>query len=170
MAVRLVNRVGPKMGKQVLVELRTITTTNQGMSLAEIEQIVAQRVTNAIETIAIYETKTRMARESISQTKQQGDKVEENASNKRKWEGNHNGSSSQQQNKKHKVFRAHTAGPSNKKKYFGSLPLCTKCSYHPGIVGPQKKCPLLKFLNRVDKYWKGKAREDSSVTTSNVNI
>nr|GEX68542.1 hypothetical protein [Tanacetum cinerariifolium] len=62
----------------------------------EIEQIVAERVANAIEAIAIYETKTRMARESMTQTKQQKDKVTKNASNKRKWEGDHNGSSSQQ--------------------------------------------------------------------------
>ncbi|GJR16959.1 reverse transcriptase domain-containing protein [Tanacetum coccineum] len=72
-----------------------------------------------------------MARESISQTKQHEDKVAENASTKREWEGNHNGSlSQQQQNKEHKVFRAHTARPSNKKEYVGSLPLCTKCNYH----------------------------------------
>ncbi|GJZ75048.1 putative ribonuclease H-like domain-containing protein [Tanacetum coccineum] len=60
-----------------------MSTTNQGMSFVEIEQIVAERVANAIETIAIYETKTRMARESMSQTKQQKEKVVENASNKR---------------------------------------------------------------------------------------
>ncbi|GJR82904.1 putative reverse transcriptase domain-containing protein [Tanacetum coccineum] len=54
-------------------------TVNQGMSVEEIEQIVAQRVANAIEAIAIYE--------SINQTKQQENKVAGNASNKRKWEG-----------------------------------------------------------------------------------
>ncbi|GJW35674.1 hypothetical protein Tco_0058594 [Tanacetum coccineum] len=53
-------------------------------------------------------------------------KVAENASNKRKWEGNHGGSSSQQQNKEHKVIRAHTTGPSNKEGYAGNLPLCNK--------------------------------------------
>ncbi|GJW54207.1 hypothetical protein Tco_0098292, partial [Tanacetum coccineum] len=73
----------------------TMTTTNQGMSFAEIEQIVAQRVANAIEIIDIYETKTRMTRESMRQTKQQKDKLLENASNKRKWEGGHNESSIQ---------------------------------------------------------------------------
>ncbi|GJW79347.1 hypothetical protein Tco_0141029 [Tanacetum coccineum] len=56
-----------------------MTTVNQGMSVEEIEQIVAQRVANAIEAIAIYE--------SINQTKQQENKVAGNASNKRKWEG-----------------------------------------------------------------------------------
>ncbi|GJS19049.1 putative reverse transcriptase domain-containing protein [Tanacetum coccineum] len=65
----------------------------------------------------------------MSQTKQQEDKVAENASNKRKWEGNHNGSSSQQ-NKGHKVPRAHTTWPINKKAYAGSLPLCNQCNFH----------------------------------------
>ncbi|GJY75952.1 hypothetical protein Tco_0481068 [Tanacetum coccineum] len=51
-----------------------------------------------------------MARKSMSQTKRQEDKVAENASNKRKWEGNPHGSSSQQ-NKGHKVPRAHTTRP-----------------------------------------------------------
>ncbi|GKB78523.1 hypothetical protein Tco_0945418 [Tanacetum coccineum] len=102
--------------------VETMTTVNQGMSVEEIEQVVAQRVANAIEAIAIYETKTNMARKSISQTKREEDKVAENASNKRKWEGNHNGSSSQQ-NKGHKVPRAHTTRPINKKAY-ADLYLC----------------------------------------------
>ncbi|GJS43950.1 hypothetical protein Tco_0568993 [Tanacetum coccineum] len=70
-----------------------------------------------------------MARKSVSQTKQQEDKVEENDSNKRKWKGNHNGSSSQQ-NKGHKVPRAHTTRPTNKKAYAGSLPMCNQCKFH----------------------------------------
>ncbi|GJT66534.1 hypothetical protein Tco_1018014 [Tanacetum coccineum] len=36
-----------------------MTTANQGMNVEEIKQIVALRVVNAIETITIYETKTR---------------------------------------------------------------------------------------------------------------
>ncbi|GKD33155.1 hypothetical protein Tco_1248664 [Tanacetum coccineum] len=88
-----------------------ITTVNQGMSVEEIERVVVQRVANAI-----YETKTNMACKSISQTKQEKDKVAENASNKRKWEGNHNGSSSQQI-KGHNVPRAHTTRLINKKAY-----------------------------------------------------
>nr|GFB50260.1 hypothetical protein [Tanacetum cinerariifolium] len=52
----------------------------------------------------------------------QEEKVAVNARNKRKWESNHNGSLSQQ-NKGHKVPRAHTAWPINKKAYAGSLPL-----------------------------------------------
>nr|GFC24384.1 reverse transcriptase domain-containing protein [Tanacetum cinerariifolium] len=71
----------------------------------------------------------RSALKSMSQTKRQKEKVAENASNKREWEGNHNGSSNQQ-NKGHKVPRAHTACPINKKTYVGSLPLCNQCKFH----------------------------------------
>ncbi|GKA10465.1 reverse transcriptase domain-containing protein [Tanacetum coccineum] len=39
-------------------------TTRQGISSAKIEQIVAQRVTNVIEAIAIYEIKIRVAHDS----------------------------------------------------------------------------------------------------------
>ncbi|GJW49025.1 putative reverse transcriptase domain-containing protein [Tanacetum coccineum] len=73
-----------------------------------------------------------MARKSMSQTKREENKVAENARNKRKWEGNHNGSSSQQY-KGHKVPKAHTTRPINKKAYAGSLPLCNQCKfYHDG--------------------------------------
>nr|GFC61583.1 hypothetical protein [Tanacetum cinerariifolium] len=41
------------------------------MSVEEIERVVAQRVANAIEAIAIYETKTNLARKLMSQTKRQ---------------------------------------------------------------------------------------------------
>ncbi|GKE79077.1 hypothetical protein Tco_1545197 [Tanacetum coccineum] len=54
-----------------------MTTANQGISIEEIEQIVGQQVANAIEAIVIYETKTSMTREAMSQTKQQGDKKAE---------------------------------------------------------------------------------------------
>nr|GEY82179.1 reverse transcriptase domain-containing protein [Tanacetum cinerariifolium] len=100
-------------------------TADQGISVEEIKQIVAQGVANAIEAIGIYE--------SINQTKQQENKVARNASNKRKWKGDHNGSSSKQQNKKHKVFRAHTVRLSNKEDYVGNLPWCNRCNfYHIG--------------------------------------
>nr|GEW66073.1 retrotransposon protein, putative, Ty3-gypsy subclass [Tanacetum cinerariifolium] len=70
-------------------DLETMTTVNQGMSVEEIGRVVAQWVANAIEAIAIYETKTNLAHKSMSQTKRQEEKVAENASNKRKWEGRH---------------------------------------------------------------------------------
>nr|GFC75724.1 reverse transcriptase domain-containing protein [Tanacetum cinerariifolium] len=93
------------------------------------ERVVAQRVANAIEAISIYETKTNLAHKRLSQTERQEEKVAENASNKRKWESNHNGSLSQQ-NKGHKVPRAHTTWPINKKAYSGSLPLRNQCKFH----------------------------------------
>nr|GEZ78498.1 hypothetical protein [Tanacetum cinerariifolium] len=43
-----------------------MTTVNQGMSVKEIERVVAQRVANAIEAIAIYETKTNLARKAYT--------------------------------------------------------------------------------------------------------
>nr|GEU61023.1 hypothetical protein [Tanacetum cinerariifolium] len=57
------------------------------MSSPKIEQIVAQRVTNAIEAIAICKTKIRVAHDSIARDVRQGAKVARNANSKRKWEG-----------------------------------------------------------------------------------
>ncbi|GJU75846.1 hypothetical protein Tco_1272916 [Tanacetum coccineum] len=95
---------------------------------AEPLQIIAQRVANAIETIAIYETKIRMARDLMTQVECQEDKMAENASNKRKWKGDHGGSSSQ--NKGHNVIKSHAFGPSNKKVYAGKLPYYNRCKLH----------------------------------------
>nr|GFB29268.1 reverse transcriptase domain-containing protein [Tanacetum cinerariifolium] len=109
-----------------------MTTVNQGMSVEEIERVVAQRVANAIEAIAIYETKTNIALKLMSQTERQEEEVARNASNKKRWESNYNGSLSEQ-NKGHKVPGAHTAWPINKKAHAGSLPLCNQCkSHHSG--------------------------------------
>ncbi|GJY30032.1 hypothetical protein Tco_0405799 [Tanacetum coccineum] len=113
-------------------------TANQGMSVKEIEQIVAQRVANVIETIAIYKTKTRMAQESISQTKQQEKKVAGNASNKRKWEGNHNGGSSQQ-NKEHKVLRAQTTKPRGTRSLWSLLAINGNQGHYRGFVQKYKE-------------------------------
>ncbi|GJW26968.1 hypothetical protein Tco_0040779 [Tanacetum coccineum] len=44
-----------------------MSTTRQGMSLAEIDQIVAQRVFDAIEAVAVYDTKIRLAHDSMNQ-------------------------------------------------------------------------------------------------------
>ncbi|GJW84929.1 reverse transcriptase domain-containing protein, partial [Tanacetum coccineum] len=62
----------PENDKSLKDNIReTMTTVDQGMSVEEIERVIAERVANAIEAIAIYETKTNMARKSISQTEQQ---------------------------------------------------------------------------------------------------
>ncbi|GJT65527.1 putative reverse transcriptase domain-containing protein [Tanacetum coccineum] len=125
-----------------------MTTINQGMSVEEIERVVAQRVANAIEAIAIYETKTNMARKSISQTEQQECKLAENANNKRKWEGNHNGQCTVKGKNCKKVghmtreCRNPTAARNQR----------THTCYEYGSLGHFKsKCPIVKFQKRVDK-------------------
>nr|GFB40553.1 hypothetical protein [Tanacetum cinerariifolium] len=124
-----------------------MTTVNQRMSIEEIERVIAQRVANAIEAIAIYETKTNLAHKSMSQTERQEEEVVENANNKRRWESNHNGSL-RQQNKGHKVPRAHTAWQINKKAYDGSLPLRNQCKFHHS--GPcTVKCGNCKKVGHV---------------------
>ncbi|GJW07277.1 reverse transcriptase domain-containing protein [Tanacetum coccineum] len=43
--------------------------------------------------------------------------------------------------------------------------------YECGELGHYKRdCPIVKFQNCVDKYWKGKARGYSSAMTSNISI
>nr|GFB09791.1 hypothetical protein [Tanacetum cinerariifolium] len=143
------------------------------------------RVTNAIEAIAIYETKTNLARKSMSQIERQEEEVAENASNKRKWESNHHRSLSQQ-NKGYKVPRAHTAWPINKKAHAGSLPLCNQCKFHHS--GPctvkcgnyknlrhyKSECPIVKFHERVDMIHgrmgasKPKTMQDAIETTTKL--
>nr|GEV04845.1 hypothetical protein [Tanacetum cinerariifolium] len=159
------------------------------MSVEEIERVIAQRVANAIEAIAIYETKTILAHKAMSQTEQREKEVVENASNKRRWEGNHNGSLSQQ-NKGHKVSRAHTAWPINKKAYDGSLPLCNQCKLHHsgpctnqrtrtcyecGSLGHYKsECPIVKFHEHMDtihermRASKPKTMQDATETTTKL--
>ncbi|GJY64558.1 putative reverse transcriptase domain-containing protein [Tanacetum coccineum] len=56
----------------------------------------------------------------------------------------------QQQNKRQNTGRAYTAGPSEKREYTGSLPLCTKCNYHhKGPCPPRcNKCKKIGHLAR----------------------
>nr|GEW79898.1 hypothetical protein [Tanacetum cinerariifolium] len=129
-----------------------MTTVNQGMSVEEIEQVVAQRMDNAIQGIAIYETKTILAHKSMSQTERQEEKVPENASNKRKWESNHNGSLSQQ-NKGHKCGNYKKVGhiiqncrtPATAKNQ--QTRTCYKCG---SLRHYKSECPIVKFHKRMD--------------------
>nr|GFD55882.1 hypothetical protein [Tanacetum cinerariifolium] len=92
----------------------TMTTVNQRMSIEEIERVVAHRGVDAVEAaVAIYETTTKVAHKSRRQTGREEEEAAE-AGSKKKWGSNNNGSLSQQ-NKGHKVPRAHTAWPINKK-------------------------------------------------------
>ncbi|GJX41206.1 retrotransposon protein, putative, ty3-gypsy subclass [Tanacetum coccineum] len=125
-----------------------MTTVDQGMSVEEIERVIAERVANAIEAIAIYETKTNMARKSISQTEQQECKVAGNANNKRKWEGNHNGQCTIKGGNCKKVdhITRECRNPTvarNQRTH-----TCYKCG---SLKHFKSKCPIVKFQKRVDK-------------------
>nr|GFC27822.1 hypothetical protein [Tanacetum cinerariifolium] len=86
----------------------------------EIERVLAQRVANAIEAIAIYETKTNLVCKSMSQTERQEEKVVENASNKRKTPA----TAKNQQTR-----------------------TCYECG---SLRHYKSECPILKFHKRVD--------------------
>ncbi|GJS60709.1 reverse transcriptase domain-containing protein [Tanacetum coccineum] len=106
-----------------------MSATRQGMSSAEIDQIVARRVIDAIEAITIYETKIRMTHDLINQVIRQETKVEKNANNKR---------------------RAYTIGANEKKAYAGNLPYCNKCKLHH--VGPcTVKCSNCKWVGHMTR-------------------
>ncbi|GJY74259.1 hypothetical protein Tco_0478690 [Tanacetum coccineum] len=100
-----------------------VPTTRQGVISAKIEQIVVQRVTNAIEAIAIYETKIRVAHDLIILVVRKEAKVAKNANNMKKWESDHGRNFSKQRNKKRKVVRAYTARPDKKNGYAGKTPV-----------------------------------------------
>ncbi|GKB66354.1 putative reverse transcriptase domain-containing protein [Tanacetum coccineum] len=70
---------------------------------------------------------------------------------KRKLEFNaRNNQGHQQQNKRQNTGRAYTARPGEKREYTGSLPLCTKCNYHPKApCAPRcNKCKKISHLAR----------------------
>ncbi|GJS38230.1 reverse transcriptase domain-containing protein [Tanacetum coccineum] len=106
-----------------------MSASRQGMSSEEMEQVIAQRVAKAIEAIAIYKTKIRMAHDSVNQVVCEEVTVGKNVSNKRKCGSNHG----------------------KNKAYARNLPYCNKCKWHHiGLcnvecgnykrVGHMKKC------------------------------
>ncbi|GJV63561.1 putative reverse transcriptase domain-containing protein [Tanacetum coccineum] len=121
------------------------------MCLMEIEQIIVQRVTNAI-----YETRTRVAHDSMDQVARQGAKVGKGVKNKRKWESGCDRKSSQQQSKQQKVAKARVAGPNNKRGYAGKLPSCNKCKLHH--FGPcPVKCKKCQKVHHHEKDYRVRA-------------
>ncbi|GJX90242.1 putative reverse transcriptase domain-containing protein [Tanacetum coccineum] len=124
------------------------------MSSMEIEQIIAQRVTNAIEAITIYEARTRVTHESMDQVARQGAKVVNDVKNKRKWKNGYDRKSSQQQSKQQKVEKACAAGPNNKRGYAGKLPSCNKCKLHHAGPCPVK-CKKCQKVGHHEKNYQG---------------
>ncbi|GJU44610.1 hypothetical protein Tco_1201876 [Tanacetum coccineum] len=66
-----------------------MSASRQGMSSEEMKKVVAQRVANVIEAIAIYKSKIRMAHDLINQAIREVATVGKNVSNKRKWGSDH---------------------------------------------------------------------------------
>nr|GEV53749.1 hypothetical protein [Tanacetum cinerariifolium] len=127
------------------------------MSLVEIEQIIAQRVTNAIEAIAIYEARTCVTCDSMDQVTRQGAKVVKDVKNKRKLENGYDRKSSQQQSKQQKVEKACAAGPNNKRGYANKLSSCNKCKFHHAGTCPVK---CKKYQKNKTYVWGDKKEED----------
>ncbi|GKA25350.1 hypothetical protein Tco_0711459 [Tanacetum coccineum] len=107
-----------------------MSASRQGMSFKEMEQVVAQRVANAIKVIAIYESKIHMAHDSMNQVVREEATVGNNVSNKRKWGSDNGRDSNQQQRKRIEVVRAHATRVCNKKAYDGNFPYYNKCKWH----------------------------------------
>ncbi|GJR68440.1 reverse transcriptase domain-containing protein [Tanacetum coccineum] len=129
-----------------------MSASRQGMTSAEINQIVAQRVSDAIEAIAIYETKIRMTHDPMNQIIRQEITVEKNANNKRKFENQpkDNRVPRQPPCKKPGVARAYTIDANGKKAYAGNLPHCNKCKLHH--VGPcTVKCSKCKRVGHMTR-------------------
>ncbi|GKA19090.1 hypothetical protein Tco_0699005 [Tanacetum coccineum] len=157
------------------------------MSFVEIEQIVAQRVTNAIEAIAIYEARICVAHYSKVQTVLQEAKLARNANNKRKWENNTRDNRVQQaRHKRQNMVRAFTAGANERRDMLGICLTATSdfrsCNNSEGPVANQKsvvtcfgcgahgnfksKCPRFKSQNHGNQKGKeGKTRKNSNVIT-----
>nr|GEU60365.1 hypothetical protein [Tanacetum cinerariifolium] len=105
------------------------------MTSTEIDQILAQGVTNAIEVIVVYEVKIYMVYDLMNQVVRQGAIVDKNANNKRKFENQPKDNRVPQQLpfKKPNVAMTYTIGSNEKKAYAGNLPYWNKSSGHSKI-------------------------------------
>ncbi|GJZ64010.1 putative reverse transcriptase domain-containing protein [Tanacetum coccineum] len=97
--------------------------------------------------------------------------VECQTENKRKFEDtSRNNRNQQQQNKRQNTGRAYTAGPSEKREYDGSLPICSKCNYHHnGPCAPKfHKCNKVGHLDRDCRSF-GNANTGNNQSTTRAN-
>nr|GEX68549.1 retrotransposon protein, putative, Ty3-gypsy subclass [Tanacetum cinerariifolium] len=114
------------------------------MTFAEIDQIIAERVTDAIKAIVVYEA-IRMAHDSMNQVVRQGTTLEKNTNNKRKFESQPKDNCVPQQPpfKKPNVSRAFTIRANERKAYARNLPYCNKCRLHH-VGSCTVKCSIYK--------------------------
>ncbi|GKD55695.1 hypothetical protein Tco_1289082 [Tanacetum coccineum] len=160
-----------------------MSATRQGMSSAEIDQIVAQRVTDVIEAIAIYETKIRMTHDLMNQVIRQETTIEKNANNKRRFENQPKDNRVPQQPpfKKSDVTRAYTIRANEKRLMLGiyltttsrahvaNLKATITC-YECGRLGHFRyESQKFRNQNQVNQIWKEKARGNSSVVKDKTN-
>nr|GEY25091.1 reverse transcriptase domain-containing protein [Tanacetum cinerariifolium] len=121
------------------------------MTFTEINQIVAQRVTDSIKAIVVYEV-ICMVHDPMNQVVHQGTTVEKNANNKRKFKNQPKDNRVPQQPpfKKPDVSRAYTVRANERKAYAGNLPYCNKCKLHNGRPCTMKcsKCKRVGHITR----------------------
>ncbi|GJZ02797.1 putative reverse transcriptase domain-containing protein [Tanacetum coccineum] len=110
-----------------------MSASRQETTSTKINQIVAQRVSDAIEAIAIYETKIHMTHDPMNQIIRQEITVEKNANNKRKFENQpkDNRIPRQPPCKKLGVTIAYTIRANERKAYARNLPYCNKYINYP---------------------------------------
>nr|GEZ69533.1 putative reverse transcriptase domain-containing protein [Tanacetum cinerariifolium] len=108
-----------------------MSASRQGMSPEEMEQVVAQRVANAIKAIVIYDSKIRMAHNSMNQVVREEATVGKNFSNKRKWESDHGRDSDQQQSKRLKWLEHTLLGQATRRRM---LEICLTATSFLGHV------------------------------------
>ncbi|GKE03202.1 reverse transcriptase domain-containing protein [Tanacetum coccineum] len=108
-----------------------------------------------------------MACDLMNRVEQQEDKITENASNKRKWEakcGNYKRFGHQTRDCRTLVLRAIQMPSVAKQK------VEVTCYEHGELGHYKSDCPVWKFQNRVNKYWKEKSLRDFSVVENNVDV
>ncbi|GJU93911.1 putative reverse transcriptase domain-containing protein [Tanacetum coccineum] len=136
--------------RRLLAMKETMTNVDQGISVEEIERIVAQGEWLCLSRLLpIYESKkTTWPVRSLDRPEQQECKVAENANNKRKWEGNHNGQCTVKFGNCKKVDHMtqdcrNPVAARNQRTH-----ACYECG---SLRHFKSECPIVKFQKRVDK-------------------
>nr|GEV44927.1 hypothetical protein [Tanacetum cinerariifolium] len=150
--------------------------------IRRLEEHLARRVTDAIEAIAIYETKIRMAHDPVNQVIRQETTIGKNANKKGKWESDHSLNSGEQQSQRNEVVKAHAIGPSSKKAnckapvastsqraHVANKKAAITCYECGGQGHFRNECPKLSNQNQVNQNRKEKAHENTSTVADNVN-